>query len=336
MASEIPQMDREDFGEDSDAAELVDEALANHEADSEALAADAVEGMTETVRRLQAAVDGDLDVLDGEAATDEVAETVLPEFEPVDHDDDELQPTRPALANLNEQQLEALREFRDEGVEHRPELLRWLLRLQFRTLGRLPDYWYHHVATDPTALACVLTGENRGAYGEKDGTKVTAREAWAARRRLVAKYLRPACRDAFRTLRPKATEYLDDEKDPDKMAALAMRPALDEHYQRTERALAQFHRGFETEDALDEWLHQLDLATFGAIKAVESDFDYVLLTDESAPDLYLSDAERYVEARESIMARYLLPATNVAVRELAERAGESDDETSDHSGGVDV
>lgn len=274
---------------------------------------------------------------DAVEASDAVAETVVPEFEPLDRDDDdELRPTRPALANLNEQQLEALREFRDEGVEHRPALLRWLLRLQFRTLGRLPDFWYHHVATDPTALACVLTGPNRGAYGVRDGTDVTPSEAWAARRRLVAKYLRPACRDAFRALRPKATEYLDDEKDPDKMAALAMRPALDEHYQRTEHALDQFHRGFDSEDDLDEWLHELDLATFGAIKAVESDFDYVLLTDESAPDLYLSDAERYVEARESIMARYLLPATNVAVRELAERAGESDDETSDHSGGVDV
>jgi hypothetical protein len=120
----------------------VDEALATHDTDSEALAADAVEGMTETVRQLQAAADGDLDVLDGEASTDEVAETVLPKFEPEDRDDDELQPTRPALANLNEQQLETLREFRDEGVEHRPALLRWLLRLQFRTLGRLPDYWH--------------------------------------------------------------------------------------------------------------------------------------------------------------------------------------------------
>lgn len=334
MASEIPQMDRDDLKDDSDAADLVDQALAGH--DSEALAADAVEGMTEVVDQLQALADGDLDLGDTDLDRDEVAETVLPEFEPEDREDDELQPTRPALANLNEQQLEALREFRDEGIEHRPALLRWLLRLQFRTLGRLPDYWYHHVATDPTALACVLTGENRDAYGEKDGTSVTASEAWAARRRLVAKYLRPACRDAFRTLRPKATEYLDDEKDPDKMAALAMRPALDEHYQRCERALAQFHRGFASEDDLDEWLHQLDLATFGAIKAVESDFDYVLLTDQSAPELYLSDDERYVEARESIMARYLLPATNVAVRELAERAGESDDETSDHSGGVDV
>ncbi|NEU56755.1 hypothetical protein [Halorussus sp. MSC15.2] len=335
--SGIPQMGRDDLAEDSDAADLVDQALASHDGGSETLAADAAEGVTETVRQIQAFVEGDVDVEQVETASDEVAETVLPEFEPVDSDaDDELQPTRPALANLNEQQLEALREFRDEGVEHRPELLRWLLRLQFRTLGRLPDYWYHHVATDPTALACVLTGENRGAYGEKDGTDVTPQEAWAARRRLVAKYLRPACRDAFRTLRPKATEYLDDDKNPDKMAALAMRPALDEHYQRTERALAQFHRGFENEDDLDEWLHHLDLATFGAIKAVESEFDYVLLTDESAPDLYLSDAERYVEARERIMARFLLPATNVAVRELAERAGESDDETSDHSGGVDV
>lgn len=331
MSSEIPELPRNDLDDEDDAAAMVDRALGDalDDNETEVIAADAVDGLTALLEEVQHVTDGVEDV-------EEVAETVLPEFDPDRDDDDELQPTRPALQNLNEQQLDALREFRDEGVAHRPALLRWLLRLQFRTLGRLPDYWYHHVATDPTALACVLTGPNRGAYGEVDGTNITPAEAWATRRRLVAKFLRPACRDAFRTLRPKATEYLDDQKDPDKMAALAMRPALDEHYQRQERALAQFWRGFESEDDLDEWLHELDMATFGAIKAVEPDFDYVLLTDASAPDLYLSDEERYVEARERIMARYLLPATNVAVRELAERAGESDDETSDHSGGVDV
>lgn len=264
-----------------------------------------------------------------------VEETVLPEFEPEDYGDG-IEATRPALQALNEQQMKALRQFRDEGVEHRPALLRWLLRLQYRTLGRLPDYWYHHVATDPTALACLLTGENRGVYGERGYTNISSAEAWSTRRRLVAKYLRPACREAFRFLRPKATEYLGEQKDPEKMAALAMRPALDEHYQRQEEALAAFHAGFEDETVFDEWLQRLDVATFGAIKAVEPDLDFILLTDRTAPELYRSTDEQYVEARERIIANYLLPATNVSVRELAERAGERDHETSEKTGGVEV
>ncbi|MFC6785418.1 hypothetical protein ACFQFH_05675 [Halobaculum halobium] len=284
-----------------------------------------------------AAVDGLGDALaqlDGVRAG-EVDESVLPEFEREDTSD-EIVSTRPALQALNEQQLDALREFRDEGVEHRPALLRWLLRLQYRTLGRLPDYWYFHIATDPTALACVLTGPTRGVYNRRGETNVTPKEAWGTRRRLVARYLRPACREAFRFLRPKATEYLDDEYDPEKMAALAMRPALDEHYQRQEEALAEFHEGFESADVLDAWLQRLDAATFGTMKAVHPEFDYELTTTRLQPELSTSSEQMYVEARERIIARFLLPACNVAVRELAERAGESDDQETTASSGVEL
>jgi len=98
----------------------------------------------------------------------------------------------------------------------------------------------------------------------------------------------------------------------------------------------EFWRGFDDEDALDDWLHQLDVATFGSIKTIEPAFDFLLINEPAAPELFLSDEQRFVEARERIIARYVLPATNVAVREIAERAGESDDTTSDHSGGVEV
>jgi len=225
--SELPTVEGGD--EEADADEGTQSAFVSavdRHGGAEAVAGDAVEGLQSMAKAIDDVAEGGLEAQD----------SVLPEFELEDQNDDRLQPTRPALQNLNERQLEALREFRDRGVEHRPALLRWLLRLQYRTLGRLPDFWFHHIATDPTALACVLTGPNRGVYGERDQTNITSAEAWATRRRLVALYLRPACRDAFRTLRPKATEYLDDDKDPEKMAALAMRPALDEHYQRQERA----------------------------------------------------------------------------------------------------
>ncbi|WP_435099621.1 hypothetical protein [Halarchaeum sp. P4] len=268
----------------------------------------------------------------------DVVGSVLPDFEPEDeHDEDRIETYRPALATLHQQQMETLRGFLQNGVETRRGLLTWLLRLQYRTLGRLPDYWYFNIATRPSALAVVLTGDERGQYGERDGTDITLKEARSFRRRLVARYLRPACRDAFRELRTRAVEYLDeDNPDPEKMAALAMRPALDEHYQRQEAALEDLLDGFESVDALDEWLHDLDLATFGAIKEVEPEFDFLLLDDAVARRACLRDEPRYVLARERIAARYLLPAFNVAVRTLAEKAGETNLATSEHSGGVEV
>lgn len=264
--------------------------------------------------------------------------TVLPEMD-VDDEPEDAEPTsyRPALDALNREQEQALREFKREGVGTRGELLGWLLRLQYRTLGRLPDYWYYHVATRPGALAVVLTGEKRGSYGARESTNVTLEEASAFRRRLVARYLRPACRDAFRDLRTSAVEYLDDKRpDPERMAALAMRPALDEFYSIQVDALEEFLAGFGDVDALEDWLHELDKATYGEIKAVERHLDYKILDSPVARRIMLRDAPRYAQARERFAARYILPATNVAVRSLAEQAGESDVSDSDGSGGVDV
>ncbi len=268
----------------------------------------------------------------------ESGESVLPTFEPPDDTSEEIAAVRPALRNLNLEQERALRAFRDDGVETRGALLAWLLRLQYRTLGRIPDYWYYHIATRPSALAVVLTGETRGQYGARDGTQITPAEAWSYRRRLVATYLRPACRDALRELRTKAVEYndADDELDPERMAALAMRPALDEYYKRQREALSEWLAGFESVEALDGFCHDLDYDTFGAIKEVAPRFDYELLDDPVATRALTVDEPHYEQARERIAARYLLPAFNVSVRTLAEKAGETDDTTTDATGGVDV
>lgn len=265
----------------------------------------------------------------------ESASSVLPEMDDLEDVDDGPEPYRPALAALNREQREALEEFKHAGVETREALLEWLLRLQYRTLGRLPDFWYYRVATRPGALAVMLTGEERGSYGERETTNVTLEEATMYRRRLVARYLRPACRDAFRELRTNATEYLDDRRpDPERMAALAMRSALEESFELQEDALESLLEGFADRDGLEEWLHELDRATFGEIKAVEPDLDYQILDNRTARRIMLRDEERYTIARERLAARYLLPATNVSVRTLAERAGESDATETDESGGV--
>lgn len=266
----------------------------------------------------------------------EVETAVLPEFEPESREEDEELLTRPSLVHLNQEQLEALRDFKRNGVHNRRELLHWLLRLQYRTLGKLPDFWYYHIATRPAALSVVLTGDERGSYGRGE-TDVSPDEAEHFRRRLVAKYLRPACRDALRELRTSSNEYLEEALDVEKMASLAMRPALDEFYQRQEEALQSFLDGFDDVDALDEWLHELDLATFGAIKDVDDEFDYRVLNETVTQRACLNKrAERYELARERIAARFLLPAFNLAVREVAEKAGETDLTSRDESGGVEV
>jgi hypothetical protein len=267
----------------------------------------------------------------------EKPETVLPEMEDLKAEDDGPESYRPALEALNREQQEALEEFKRDGVESRENLLAWLLKLQYRTLGRLPDFWYFAVATRPGALAVVLTGDERGEYGEREATNVSLEEAAMFRRRLVARYLRPACRDAFRELRTSATEYLDDRRpDPERMAATAMRPALDESYQLQEPALESLLEGFDDMDGLEDWLHELDRATFGEIKAVEPDLDYKLLDNRTARRIMLRSEKRYVNARERLAGRYFLPATNISVRTLAARAGESDVTETDDSGGVDL
>lgn len=263
-------------------------------------------------------------------------ETALPEMEDVDAGDDRPDSYRPALDALNREQERALREFKHEGVETREALLEWLLRLQYRTLGRLPDFWYYHVATRPGALAVVLTGEERASYGQRETTDVSLAEAASYRRRLVARYLRPACRDAFRDLRTSAIEYLDESPDPDRMAALAMRPALDEHYQFQQETLEELLEGFADLDDLEDWLHRLDKATYGEIKTVEPDLDYKILDNRTARRIMIRDEERYSIARERLAARYILPATNVAVRSLSEQAGEIPESEAVETGGVEI
>lgn len=263
--------------------------------------------------------------------------TVLPDLDRDEYEADYIESVRPALTNLSQEQQAALDDFRDNGLLDRPALLQWLLKLQYRTLGRLPDYWFTHVSTDPSALAVVLTGPHRGEYGAKKETRITPEEAWQMRRKLVAVYLRPAARDAFRELRTKAVEYTDGNRpDPEKMAAFAMRPALEEHYQRQREALRAFTEGFDSELALDRWCHELDLATFGAIKRIEPRFDALIQNEPLAPDLYLSDESRYVNTREAIAARFLLPATNVAVRQVALTSGEASNEKREKTTGVEV
>jgi hypothetical protein len=247
--------------------------------------------------------------------------TALPDMERETDDDGPIE-TRPALSQLHESQLDALREFRDSGVGSRRELIKWLNRLQFRTLGEIPHEWFFRVVTDPVALSIMIPSQD----WTRAGAEITETEGRAVRRRLVSRFLRPACRDAFRQLRPDATEWIEEDDGPipdaETIDVLALRPALDSHLERQESVISEWISGMDSTDECEAWLHRLDRATWGEIKRVDAGFDHTILTGPSAPELWLDDSREWIETRERIVGRFLLPATNAAVRQLVSRSKE--------------
>ena len=236
---------------------------------------------------------------------------------------------RPALEGLHRDQKESLASFRD-GFDSRRDLLWWSHDFQYLSLGRVKDGFYFGVATRPTLLAVALTGPRR----EELRPDVDLDVAESERRRLVSAYLRPACEAAFRDLRDRATEYLDEERpDSAAIATVAARPALEEHQKLQEKRIESFLDGFDDLADVEEWLHDLDMALFGSMLAVEPNFDHKLLSGVVERRVVLEDDERYKRERERWVARYLLPACNVSVRKLVASAGESAETESsvDHS-----
>jgi len=232
----------------------------------------------------------------------------------------------PALDALNQAQTQALDRFREAGFESRRDLLIWLHELEYQTLGRMPWWWHYEMATKSAALEVLITGEEADRYRD-EVSPATAREE---RRHLAAKYLRPAFRSAYRELRTAATEYLDEDIEPEKAGSFVLRPALETFYSRQHTALQDLLDGFESRAALETWLHDLDRATHGGINAVERQlemqFDVQLVSKPTIREAMLSpDGAEAQNARERIAARWLLPACNLSVRQLAAQVGESPD-----------
>jgi hypothetical protein len=254
-------------------------------------------------------------------------------FEFVDTPDEDPDAIKPALNRLREEQREALRRFRTVGFDSRAELLVWLHTFQYRTLGRVADWVYVLIPTKDVTVACCLSDAAARERHHPDSS-LTAAERRSERRRQASKHLRPACRRALRELRTKANEYADvgDESppDPDRAPHTVLRPVFDEYHQRQRRRLVEWLRGFDDVDALAEWVHDFDYDTIGELDSVPGaeEFDYELLEKRAARRVALGDEPRYVREREHLAARYLLPATNSAVRELAARAAETADDGS--------
>ncbi|MDQ2055537.1 hypothetical protein [Halobellus sp. H-GB7] len=241
-------------------------------------------------------------------------------------------PRRPALNRLRDEQRRALQTFREDGFASRQQLLEWLHTFQYRTLGRVADWVYFLLPTKDVTVTCCL---NNAAARKRHHPRsfLDADQRAAERRRQAAKHLRPACRKALRQLRTQAAEYVDNDDpapDPDISPYSVLRPVLDEYQQRQQIRLQRWFDGFDSVSELAEWIHDFDYDTLGEIENIPGgeEFDYELLEQRTARRVALGDSDAYAREREQLAARYLLPACNRAVRELAVNAGEATDQNS--------
>lgn len=243
----------------------------------------------------------------------------------------ETRATWPALASLNREQREALDGFR-RGFGRRRGLLVWLLRFQHLTLGEVAHDRYAALGARRPIVGALLTSDRRERFLE-DPQRVPPERAAETRRRLAARHLRPACTAAYGKLRTQAVEYLDDDRpDPELASATALRPGLDDLHGTQRENLKAFLDGFDDVDAAEEWAHELDEAHRGHLADEVDTWDYQILTGAERRAL-VEDGPAYRFAREQVAARFLLPAFNRAVRELADKAGETGetDSPNDHT-----
>ena len=235
---------------------------------------------------------------------------------------DELGSPRPAQDKLHRDQRAAIAEFVDDGFRDRREFLEWLHGLLFLSLGRLHGNWLARVARDPVVLSCVITDEGRRRSWRPE--PVSLEDAKRTRRLLAKKYIRPACRAAFREIRHDAQEYIQEGNRVDlrNVTMFAMRPGVQTLKDRQEAALRLFLDGFGDEDELDAWLHRLDDVTYGEMDRVEGDLDWRVEMESVAKRVLLDDGANAARTRENLAAYLVLPAMNLAVPVAMVRAQE--------------
>jgi len=248
--------------------------------------------------------------------------------------DDEPAARRPSLNRLREEQRESLRRFREEGFESRRRLLIWLHEFQFRTLGKVADWVFFLLPTQDVTLSCCLTNSHARARHHPRSFLDDANRR-EERQRQAARHLRPACRKALRELRTQANEFVDGDDDPapdpDASPYAVLRPSFEEYHDRQRRRLEDWLDGFDSLAGLEDWLHDFDYDTLGEITQIPGgeEFDFEVLEKRATRRVALGDREVDRMEREQLAARYLLPTTNRAVRELAVSAGEAVEEESD-------
>lgn len=242
---------------------------------------------------------------------------------------------RPALRKLNDDQRDLLAEFID-GFASRREFLEWSQRAAVLTLGELPGEWYVRRSFSALDMSTLLVSDARYRWADHADKDVLAPEAARdARRGVAALDLLPAFSRAHKRLRWNATEYVNDhddsfQPDPEEQRHPAMRPGLTVLQEHQGWALARLLNGFDSDDALLTWVHTLTESSFAEVDAglarrfyAETHTREMLLgeTDDDPATL------RFF--RESVGAKYLLPAFARAAREVGDRAGELAEQESD-------
>ena len=237
---------------------------------------------------------------------------------------------RPALVKLTSD-LEEMSEEMMDGFSSRADVLDWMQRLTVRTLGELPQRWYHELARQ--FRGCPASGKERTLLGamlvpaarQRDLDEDTAREL---RSRVIALTIKPAYHRAYRRLRKDAGEYVDEENgtvsghSPHVQRYIAMRPAIDEleRYQRD--AMTAVLEGFDDREEILDWGSEVELATHGEIGSA---FVARCYREESTASMLTSGRAVDKRARELFVAHHLIPQYNRGVRDLAGRAKEQPD-----------
>jgi hypothetical protein len=246
----------------------------------------------------------------------------------VDRKADARESRRPALVKLVIDVTDLEQELLD-GFQSRRDVLEWSRRLTVRTLGEVPTRWYLELARqfrglpsdgrERALMSALLVPAARERALDEDA-------AAELRARIAAEAIRPAAHRALRQLRADAGEYLDDgdadsvsKHDPRLQRFIAMRPALDELEAFQQRALSRLLSGFDSREQIMDWGSDLELASHGEVqeKIVER-----AATEPSTRRMLMSDRDVDERARELFAARYLVPAYNRGVRDLAGRTAE--------------
>jgi hypothetical protein len=246
----------------------------------------------------------------------------------VDQTADARESRRPALVKLVIDVTDLEQELLN-GFHSRREVLEWSQRLTVRSLGEVPTKWYLELARqfrglpsdgrERALMSALLVADER----LRDLDEGAADQL---RARIAAEAIRPAAHRALRQLRADAGEYLDDADaesvsthDPRVQRFIAMRPALDELEAFQKRGLWRLLAGFDEREEIMDWGSDLELASHGEIpeRIVER-----AVTEPSTRRMLLSDRDVDERTRELFAARYLVPAFNRGVRDLAGRTAE--------------
>lgn len=216
-----------------------------------------------------------------------------------------------------------------DGFDSRAELIRWEQQLAVRSLGQVPMFVFHGIASQ------LASGRDRPLVEAlvADSTLPDGASAeW--RNRVRKKAVLPAFNRAYRELRKQATQYgtrsdEGDDHQPLTQRYIAMRPALDElnEWQRNALVPVLDPDGFEDADAILNWLPVVVNATHG--EPIELPDEETVPPAEFVDRLHdrdpwtelLTDPERR-RVREAFAARFLIPSFNAGARQLAPIASE--------------